>query len=42
VEDSTITPGYSEVESGSSLNFRIEVNDISDVIVTDNNVDITD
>ena len=42
VEDSTITPSYSEVESGSSLNFRIEVNDISDVIVTDNNVDITD
>lgn len=42
VEDSTITPGYSEVESGSSLNFRIDTNDISDVIVTDNNVDITD
>lgn len=42
VQDSTITPGYSEVSSGDSLEFRIDTNDVSEIIVTDNDVDVTD
>lgn len=41
VQGSTITPGYSEVSSGDSLEFRIDTNDISEIIVTDNDVDVT-
>lgn len=42
VQDSTISPGYSEVSNGDSLEFRIDTNDISEIIVTDNDVDVTD
>lgn len=42
VTGSEISPSYSEIQSGDSLELRIDTSDISEIIVTDNDVDITD
>lgn len=42
VTDSEISPSYSEIQSGDSLELRIDTSDISEIIVTDNDVDVTD
>lgn len=42
VTDSEISPSYSEIQPGDSLELRIDTSDISEIIVTDNDVDVTD
>lgn len=42
VTNSEISPSYSEIQPGNSLELRIDTQDISEIIVTDNDVDVTD